>query len=63
MSKEQHEKIKEFMNDTDITVRKADKGNVLVLLKTSDYLLKMDSLVSDANELQNLTRNPTEYLK
>ena len=36
----------------DIIIQKADKGNVIVLVNKSDYILKMESILSDTSKFQ-----------
>ena len=43
ISRAQYAKIKEFKSNTEVTVRKADKSNTLVVLNTIDYFDKLSS--------------------
>ena len=54
---------KELRSDPNITIRRADKAAAYVLIDTSEYLDKIDSILSDTSKFKKITRNPTEALK
>ena len=63
LTKEQHNKIKEFNNNENIIVRKADKSNLLVIMNKEDYASKIDLLLADSNKFQRVGKDPTPKLK
>ena len=46
-----------------ITIRKADKANVYVILDSQEYVEKLDSLLSDQSKFEQLISDPTNNLK
>ena len=55
--------LREFKQNNDITIRKADKTNSLVIMDTTDYLTKVNSILSDSSKFSKLKKNPTEDIK
>ncbi|XP_076069748.1 uncharacterized protein LOC143041624 [Oratosquilla oratoria] len=54
---------KQLKKDPDITIRKADKTAAYVLMNTSEYLDKMDTILSDETKFKKISKDPTESLK
>ena len=54
---------KELKDLNSIIIRKADKSSIYVILDKDDYLLKMDSILSDPTKFKIITRNPSLELK
>ena len=55
---------KKFLNDNpDIFFTKADKGNVTVCLKKSEYIIKMNNLLSDTSTYISTDKNPLKKLQ
>ena len=63
ISRSQYATIKEFRSNTEVTVRKADKSNTLVVLNTTDYFEKLDAIVSDRSKFMKVERDSTDALK
>lgn len=63
LTKAQYATIKEFKNNPDIVIRKADKSNTFVLMRKVDYCKKIDAILSDRTKFQKITKDPTEDLK
>ena len=63
LEKRHFDEAKEFRSDPNITIRRADKAAAYVLIDTSEYLDKIDSILSDTSKFKKITRNPTEALK
>ena len=63
ISRMQFPNIKEFKSITEVTVRKADKSNTLVVLNTTGYFDKLDGIVSDTSKFLKVERDPTDALK
>ena len=55
--------VREFLDNEDIIVRKADKNNTFVIMNRSDYMEKLDLIVNDENKFRKLDKDPTEALK
>ncbi|XP_072766477.1 uncharacterized protein [Anoplolepis gracilipes] len=54
---------KKFLSDNnDLLVTKADKGQSTVVMNKTDYLLKMESLLSDEFTYKKINKNPTKPL-
>ena len=55
---------KKFLNDNpDIFFTKADKGNVTVCLKRSEYIIKMNNFLSDTSTYISIDKNPLRKLQ
>ena len=59
----QYAKVKEFRSNTEVTVRKAEKSNILIVLNTTDYFEKLDAIVNDSSKFMKLEQAPTDPLK
>ena len=44
-------------------IRRADKAQILVVMNKTDYLDKVDSILSDTTKFQKIRKNPIEELK
>ena len=49
LTKQERESIKRLSTDTSITIKKADKGNAIVIMDTSDYIKEAERQLSDSN--------------
>ena len=47
----------------DRIIIRADKSNLYVLLNKSDYIQKLNTILSDSSKFLHISRNPTEELK
>ena len=47
----------------DITIKKADKTNIYIILNKSDYHSKLQTILNDKNKFTKLNYNPTNQLK
>ena len=58
ISEDEHNALLELASLNDIVIQKADKGNVIVLVNKSDYIEKMEAILSDTSkfELMNFER-------
>ena len=54
---------KQLKSDLNITIRRADKAATFVIINTSEYHEKIDSILSDNTKFTRITRDPTEALK
>ena len=63
LSKEQYSEIREFVNDKNIIVRKAEKSNTFVVMYSQDYKEKVNNFVSDTEKFKEISKDPTEKLK
>ena len=63
LTKEQHKAIRDFTNNKDVIVRKADKSNVFVVMNTQMYQQKIDEILSDSTKFMKIDKDPTEDLK
>ena len=55
---------KSLKNNENITIRKADKSNIFVLLNNDDYFQKLNTiLVEDKSKFQKIYKDPTLLLK
>ena len=59
----QYGKIKEIRSNTEVTVRKADKSNTLVVLNTTDCFDKLDGLVDETSKFLKVERGIADALK
>ena len=63
LTKQQYESIKDFRDNKDITIRKADKSNIFVILNRDTYINKVKSILEDTSKFQKLERDPTDKIK
>ena len=54
MLKEEFDALKILLKNKDITVRKADKGNKVVILNRSDCVCKMKNILNDKSKFQKV---------
>ena len=47
ISQEEHSALRELASLDNVVIQKADKGNVIVLLNKTDYVRKMEDILSD----------------
>ena len=59
----QFNKIKNFRENEEITVRKTDKSNVFVILNISYCHTKLDAMLADSFKFQKIKTDPTDKLK
>ena len=52
LTKEQYKSIKEFRDNNDITIRKADKSNIFVILNREAYINKVNSILKDESKFR-----------
>ena len=63
LSKDEYKKLKTLTQNKELTIRKADKSNTIVIVDTSTYLQKIDHILSDASKFKKLNKNPVQKLK
>ena len=54
---------KELKNQDNITIRRADKSSIYVLLDKKDYIEKMKVILDDSSKFKTITTNPTLDLR
>ncbi|XP_076041916.1 uncharacterized protein LOC143025791 [Oratosquilla oratoria] len=57
------EAAKQLREDASITIRRADKAAIFVLIPTDEYTGKLETLLADESKFQRISRNPVEVLK
>ena len=55
--------LREFVNDDNIIVRKADKSNTFVVMYSQNYKEKINNFVSDTVKFKEISKDLTEKLK
>ena len=63
LTKEQYKSIKDFKDINDITIRKADKSNIFVILNREAYMNKAKSVLKDGSKFRKLEKDPTDKIK
>jgi hypothetical protein len=63
LTKDQYRKIKEFSNREDVIIRRADKSNTFVIMKSETYKSKLNDIVNDPEKFQKIRKDPTENIK
>jgi len=63
LSKEQHNKIKQFIKNPDIIIRKADKSNTFVILNKKDYEVKISEFLRNDDKFLKIKKDPTNSIK
>ena len=61
--KELLDAAKSLRNINDITIRKADKSSMYVILKKEDYISKINNILSDTSKFKQINKDPTKGLK
>ena len=59
LTRSQYKALKEFRENNDIVIRKADKTNGVVVLNKDDYIEKIQSQLSDTSKFRKLRKDPT----
>ena len=49
--------------EPNITIKKADKTNIFVVLNKTDYHSKLQNILNDHTKFKKLNKNPTNQLK
>ncbi|KAK3877377.1 hypothetical protein Pcinc_017910 [Petrolisthes cinctipes] len=57
------EAAKQLKADKNITIRKSDKAATYVIMDTSEYLTKLDTILGDETKFTKISRNPIDELK
>ncbi len=63
LSKEENRAIFELKSNPDIVIKKADKGNAVVIQDTIDYVRECESQLNDDKIYERLLQDKTEYFK
>ena len=63
LTREQRQTAKELRETPGLTIRRADKASIYVLLNTDDYISKLNNILNDRTKFIPITRDPTETLK
>ena len=63
VKKEHVKAAKDLKAMHDITIRKADKASAYVLIDTSEYLTKINTILSDESKFVKIKKDPTDDLK
>ena len=63
ISKELLNAAKSLRNNNDISIRKADKSSMYVILNKQDYLDKTKNILSDNSKFKQINKDPTKGLK
>ena len=62
MPKKEFDALKILLKNKDITVQKADKGNIVVILNRKDYVCKMKNILNDTPKFQKVYINHDKIL-
>ena len=62
LSKEEHFALKNLVQNKDLIIQEADKGNTVVILNKNDYNLKMKKILSDTSKFQKLSIDKNKVL-
>ena len=54
---------KELREDDRVTIRRADKSSVYVIMNKEDYQEKMDNILNDETKFEKIKKDPTDTLK
>ena len=63
LSKEEFECLKTLSNNKNIIIQKSDKGNAVVILNRSDYVDRMNEMLSDSSKFQKTNLNDKNILR
>ena len=58
LSLEEYEALKSLINNDSIIIQKSDKGNSVVIINKSDYIFRMEELLSDVFKFEKLDIQP-----
>ncbi|XP_076046144.1 uncharacterized protein LOC143028224 [Oratosquilla oratoria] len=56
------EAAQRLRNNQEVTIKRADKASILVLILTSEYLEKIDTILEDRTKFQPIQKNPIPEL-
>ena len=62
LKKRHRDAAKTLRQDSNITIRRADKAACFVIIPTDEYLTKIDNILSDETKFERITRNPIQDL-
>ena len=63
LTKENKRLINDLKNDNSITIRKADKSNVFVIMNRETYNNKLQSLLNDENKFKKIDEKPDKVIE
>ena len=63
LTKELKLAAKELKNNPEITIKKADKTNMYVVLDKKDYEERIQNILNDSSKFKRISRDPTEKLR
>ena len=63
ITKEEYNKIREFIRNDNIIIRKADKNNTFVIMDKNEYIRQLTHLLSNPSKFQRINSDPTEAIK
>ena len=63
LRREDYKALKEFKQNENIIIRKADKSNTIVIINRDDYSNKVNNILSDSSKLSKIRKKPTEDIK
>ena len=63
LSKELKEAAKQLKENEQIIIRRADKSPIFVILDKEEYLIKLNTILSDTSKFQKIKEDPTKKLK
>ena len=63
LSKNECNLLKEMRSNEEITIKKADTSNTVVIMNTYDYHNKIKNILNDSTKFKILKKDPTEKLK
>ena len=63
ITKELKQAAKKLRENDEIIIRKADKSSLYVIMNKSDYINKVNNILSDQTKFKKITSNPTNKVK
>ena len=63
LTKELRLAAKNLRDNNNIVIRRADKSNIYVTMKKTDYIDKIENILSDSSKFVKISKDPTESVK
>jgi len=63
LTKDQNKLIKDFINNNDVIIRKADKSNIFVVLDMEKYISTINNILNNNEKFEKLEKDPTDDIK
>ena len=60
LKKQEYQAVRELYNNNDIVIKAADKGGLIVIMNTTDYIAEADRQLNNPDHYEKLLEDPTQ---